>query len=261
MLGLERPPRWAMAAIAGLVVVDGLLIVQLGFAADTPNGSSQSASETTTRAGVSESRITTPAVSTAPAPPVAPTPPVIAVYGDGYTLGSSLGGLGAAGWPSRVAEQLNGEVRIHAVSGAGYAATGVSGEDFDDLASANPAPDADVTIVFGSRNDVGSAPAAAEAGAAETYRIILETAPETKLVVVGPAWSDARVPAELFEHRDAVERAARAVGATFVDPLVDEWFSDPTDLIAADDISPTDMGHAYLASLIGPAVQPLVTQD
>jgi hypothetical protein len=178
--------------------------------------------------------------------------PILAVYGDGYSAGSTLGGQAAAGWPALMAQQLDADLRLHAVSMAGYAAIGTSGEDFSALVAANPVPDAAVTVVFGSRNDIGNAASAISQGAAETFQLVRTAAPTTQLVVVGPAWSNADVPDDLLALRDAVRAAAEAAGATFVDPVAQGWFSSPGDLIATDGISPTDAGHAFLASQIAP---------
>ncbi|WP_176445645.1 SGNH/GDSL hydrolase family protein [Blastococcus mobilis] len=206
---------------------------------------------------------TTPAAEpTADAPPVAESPeapPVLAVYGDGYTTGSSLGGQGAQGWPALVAQRLGADLRQAAVSMAGYAAVGVTGETFPDLVAANPVPDADVVIVFGSRNDTGSSLAAVERSATETLATLRANSPEAQLLVIGPAWSNASPPADLDDLSDAVERAATAVGAAYVDPLTEGWFAESATLIADDGISPTDDGHAYLADQITPLVESALT--
>jgi hypothetical protein len=52
--------------------------------------------------------------------------------------------------------------------------------------------------------------------------------------------------------RDAVRDAAVAAGVTFVDPLVEEWFTGGVGLIADDGVSPNDAGHAYLAGVLEP---------
>jgi lysophospholipase L1-like esterase len=197
-----------------------------------------------------------PALASSPTTPAAkPTAvpvPVLAVYGDGYSRGSDLGGQGPAGWPALVAEQLGAQLSLDAVSRTGYVSTGTSGQDFAGLVAASPVPDAAVTVIFGSRNDLGQAPTAVGQRAAETFSLIRQTSPSTRLVVVGPTWSDADVPAEISAERDAVKAAAEQAGATFVDPLEDGWFRSPSGLIASDGVSPTDAGHQFIASALAP---------
>ncbi|MGY1716382.1 SGNH/GDSL hydrolase family protein [Geodermatophilus sp. SYSU D01106] len=235
-----------------LVVLNGALFTYLALrpapvdplAGRTPSPAAQT------------SDVATPPTSASPAAATsAPSaPPVLAVYGDGYSAGSALGGQGATGWPALVAAGTGAELRLTAAARAGYAAVGATGQDFAGLVTSAPVPDATVTVVFGSRNDYGQPLATVSAGAAATLQTLRQAAPETELVVVGPAWSDADVPAELLEVRNAVEEAAGAVDATFVDPLEAGWFSEPAGLIAPDGVSPTDAGHAFIASSLTPVL-------
>lgn len=198
--------------------------------------------------------------TTSPAEPSSAGSPVLAFYGDRYTGGTPLGGLGAAGWPSIVSERLGAEAtEPHALPDAGYvAASSLGGLTFESLVTEDPEPDADVTIVFGSRNDFQASPQEITAAATRTVELIRATAPETELLVIGPAWTDAAVPPELPPVRDAVRQAALAAGVTFVDPLAERWFFDDIGLIGPDLVSPTDAGHAYLADQIEPFVRDLL---
>jgi hypothetical protein len=180
--------------------------------------------------------------------------PVLAVYGDGYAAGNELGGLGSAGWPALVAQRTGATLSLHAVSQAGYAAQGVTGQDFPALVKASPERNAAVTVLFGSRNDEGDDPAVVQACAAQTISTLKANAPGMVVIVIGPVWSDAAAPAPLRAIRDAVQDAAGAAGVQFVDPLALGWFARPSGLIAADGVSPTDAGNAYLASQIAPFV-------
>lgn len=250
MRGLERPPRWGIAVLVVLVIGNIALLTHLFL-----------------RPAATDPYVPSSRASTVATPPVAPPadprstsdipeePAVLAVYGDGYTTGSAQGGQGSQGWPALVAEELGMEVRLGAASMAGYDSIGVTGETFPQLVAANPVPDADVVVVFGSRNDQGSSPASVEAAAAQTMASARAAAPGAQLLIIGPAWSNAAPPSDLAELSTAVQRAALAAGATYVDPLAEGWFSEPGTLIASDGISPTDAGHAYLAELIAPRVQ------
>lgn len=196
----------------------------------------------------------------APAPPPAAAPPVLAFYGDWYTAGTPQGGRGPAGWPAIVSGRLGARgTQPHALTDAGYVATSSFGDGtFTSLAEQLPEPDADVTVVFGSRNDYLAPPARITAAALRFSELVRAAAPRTRLLVIGPAWTDADVPPELLAVRDAVAAAATSADATFVDPLAEGWFVGEAGLIGTDGISPTDAGHVYLADRIEPLIRALL---
>jgi hypothetical protein len=174
------------------------------------------------------------------------------VYGDGYAAGNELGGLGSAGWPALLAERTGADLVLHAAPRAGYLAVGTTGQNFLDLVRAAPVPDAAVTLVVGSRNDMNQDVTRIRQNAAETISSIRSQAPDTTVVIVGPVWPDGNAPASVLAVRDAVRDAAVAAGVTFVDPLVEGWFIGGVGLIASDGVSPNDAGHAYLAGVLEP---------
>ncbi|MGY1723804.1 SGNH/GDSL hydrolase family protein [Blastococcus sp. SYSU DS0533] len=203
----------------------------------------------------------TPSAGTDDLPPVEQeAAPVLAVYGDGYAAGNESGGLGPAGWPAIVAQRVGAELQLNAVSRSGYAAAGATGQDFLDLVESTPVPDADVTLLFGSRNDLDESPAVVRENATAAIAAAQSQAPDTSVVVIGPVWDDGDVPDALLAVRDAVQAAARAVGVPFVDPLAAGWFAEQTGFIAADGVSPNDQGHVYLADRVTPLVQTAVAQ-
>jgi lysophospholipase L1-like esterase len=180
-----------------------------------------------------------------------PSGPVLVVYGDSYSAGGRQGGKGDHGWPALVADRLDADLRLHAAGGAGYAnGSRAAGETFLDQVLGNPEPDADVVIVFGSRNDRFLPATEVKDQAVAVYDAVRAAAPAAHLVVIGPAWDDDVPPDELFLTRDAVASAAAAAGALFVDPLADEWLRGHPELIGADGVHPDDRGHAHLAGLV-----------
>ena len=76
-----------------------------------------------------------------------------------------------------------------------------------------------------------------------------------RLLVVGPPWPTADVPASMLQVRDVLSTAARAAGAVFVDPISERWFVDRPDLIGPDGVHPNDAGHEYLAGKIAPLIR------
>ncbi|MGY1601174.1 SGNH/GDSL hydrolase family protein [Geodermatophilus sp. SYSU D00815] len=264
-LGLERPPRWFAAALVVLVLGTAavlVLLIQKQESLTVPStGEYAEILELSADPGPSGSTTAPTSTATAPAAPEAPAaPPVLAVYGDGYAAGNEQGGLGPAGWPALVAGSTGTELALHAASQAGYASVGVGGQDYLGLVESAPEADAAVTLVVGSRNDRGQNPAVVRSQAAQVIASVRETAPGSVVVLVGPIWSDGAPPADLLAERDAVRAAAEAAGVGFVDPLATGWFAAPAGLISPDGVSPTDVGHAHLATLIAPVVTSALAQ-
>lgn len=248
---VSRPPRWAIAMMIIFAVVDALVLVMLFR--QSPADADAAPAATSPAAATSTSPTSAAAV-----PPAVPSPMVggvLAVYGDGYAAGNEQGGIGAAGWPALVSSKLGMTLALHAVSQAGYVSVGVTGQDLGGLVQGAPPTGAAVTVLFGSRNDRGESAELVQAQVSQTIADARSAAPQTQLIVIGPVWSDAAVPADLLRARDAVQSAAAAAGVTFVDPIAEQWFGTGTGLIADDGVSPTDAGHAFLAGEILPVVQ------
>lgn len=261
-MALERPPRWGVVAIVVLVLANiGLVVLLVQRGASSPAQASPrvAAATATSSSPTQPSPASAAATGSASASTsAAPTgePGLLAVYGDGYSSGNSEGGTGAAGWPALVAQQLDMRLQLSAATLAGYVRPGSTDQTYPQLVQAQPPTGAAVTVVFGSRNDVAASPAEVQVAATQTFQAVLAAAPQTKLLVIGPAWSSAGAPAELTAVSSAVQQAAQAAGATYVDPLTQGWFADPNGLVSpADNISILDAGHVYLAGLIAPLVQ------
>jgi lysophospholipase L1-like esterase len=229
--GLPQAPRWAWIVMAfGLIwLVVGFVLLENrpappGFTAATPAPASAAGS------GQKATRVL--------------------VVGDSYTAGTPIGGLGPAGWAHLVADDLGITVDVAAAGGSGYVAKGPTGHTFTDLVSA-AGTGYDAVVFFGSRNDPGDR-TAVQTGANRAFIAARAATPDGKLLVVGPPWVNAKPPASIQAVRVAVQNAATAAGATFVDPLDRGWFYDRPELIGSDGVHPTDAGHRYLADLIGP---------
>jgi lysophospholipase L1-like esterase len=255
VLGLERPPRWGIVTVVLLVTANAALLAYLTLR-PLPVDPRAGAPAPTVATSDAAAESSTPAQSAVQSDPAGSEErPVLAVYGDGYSAGSSMGGQADRGWPAVVAAELQADLRLNAISMVGYAALGRSGQDFSDLVLASPEAGATATVVFGSRNDLGQPAAVVGQQAVETYALIRSAAPQTRLVVVGPSWSSADVPAELLALRDAIRSAAMDARAVFIDPIAEGWFADPAGLIADDGISPTDAGHAFIGTQVAPVLQ------
>lgn len=196
----------------------------------------------------------TPGPSVQPDPDEADTR--VVVVGDAFTTSSVQGAVAPSAWPPLLQERLDdASVEVSAADGAGYATPNVLGRTIGNLAADAPTEGADVVVVFAGRADGAGIADQVSIGASEVFAQIRAEAPEAALVVIGPAWPAAEVPAGVRNNRGVIQQAAVAAGATFVDPLEAGWFVDQPDLIAADGIHPTEQGQQYLADLIEPVVR------
>ena len=184
----------------------------------------------------------------------------VAVVGDSYTTGTDEGGLGPRAWTDlawhtlasrgvRVAADVAAEGR------AGYGVRGDHGSIFQDLTGRAVKPADGLVVFFGSRNDEGVDPGLLAGKARDTFDLARALAPSARFLVIGPPWPTADVPWQVLEVRDVLNGAARAAGATFIDPIGDRWFVDRPDLIGPDGVHPNDAGHQYLADKIAPLIR------
>jgi lysophospholipase L1-like esterase len=186
-------------------------------------------------------------------------PSRVAVIGDSYTTGSNEGGNGPQGWAARSWQSLARQgfqvtPDVAAEGGAGYGVRGNHGSVFGDLTPRAVKPDDAVVVFFGSRNDQGVDPAALADAARDCFVFARRTAPSARLLVIGPPWPTADVPDAVLQIRDVLYAQARAVGATWIDPIAERWFVDRPDLIGKDGVHPNDAGHAYMADKIAPLI-------
>jgi hypothetical protein len=184
----------------------------------------------------------------------------VAVIGDSYTTGTDEGGLGAKSWTViawqtlaqrglQIASDVSAEGR------AGYAVAGDRGSIFEDLTARAVKPDDALVVFFGSRNDEGVDPELLTVRARNDFYLARRIARSARLLVVGPPWPTADVPASMLQVRDVLSTAGRAAGAVFVDPISERWFVDRPDLIGPDGVHPNDAGHEYLAGKIAPLIR------
>ena len=183
----------------------------------------------------------------------------VAVIGDSYTTGSDQGGQGSQGWAARSWQtlarqgfQINPDVA--AEGGAGYGVRGNRGSVFGDLTPRAVRPDDTLVLFFGSRNDQRVDPAALADSARDCFVFARHVAPSARLLVIGPPWPTADVPVDVLQVRDVLYAQARAIGATWIDPIAERWFVGRPDLIGQDGVHPTDAGHAYMADKIAPLI-------
>ncbi|TFV59351.1 SGNH/GDSL hydrolase family protein [Mycobacterium sp. PS03-16] len=183
----------------------------------------------------------------------------VAVVGDSYTTGSNEGGEGNRGWATLAWQSLARQglpVRadVAAEGGAGYGVRGNRGSVFEDLTARAVSPDDQLVVFYGSRNDQPVEPALLSIMVYGVFQSARRTAPNARLLVIGPPWPTADPPEAITRIRDTLRYQARLANATFVDPLAERWFVDEPQLIGADGVHPTDAGHVYMADKIAPLI-------
>jgi lysophospholipase L1-like esterase len=109
-------------------------------------------------------------------------------------------------------------------------------------------------VFYGSRNDQGVDPAVYFGAALGALNVARRMAPSAPLLVIGPPWPTADVPASITLIRDVLAADAQSVGATFIDPIAERWFVGRPELIGPDGVHPTDAGHAFMADRIAPLI-------
>lgn len=199
----------------------------------------------------------TPAPSTTQPPP---GPAAVAIIGGSYTAGTEFGGMGRNGWPSLVATHLGQQgidiiPSVGAENGSGYITPGDDGTVFADQIPVMVRPDDQLVVIFGSRSESDTSTEEFQAGVRRTLDAARAAAPNAKIIVIGPVWTEPDPPKSALQSRDVVQTEAGLTGgATFVDPIAEGWFRDHPELIGSDGVHPTDAGHAYMADKITPLI-------
>ncbi|WP_146363578.1 SGNH/GDSL hydrolase family protein [Arthrobacter yangruifuii] len=212
----------------------------------------------TSRADDPRPSSTSTGVSPGAGPAVADSVVKIDVLGDSYTAGSVEGGRGAANWTRLVGTRFTDrgdtvELNVMAQPGSGYIARGNAGLHFREIVTLRLREDADVVLVFGSRNDGVQTDDAMYTAAKSLYADIRDRAPSARIIAVGPAWGEESAPDFIRANNEAMARAASEEDVRYVDAIAAGWFAgDSTGLISEDGIHPTDAGHDYLAGKIFP---------
>lgn len=191
-------------------------------------------------------------------------PAHIAVIGASYTTGSNEGGNGPLSWTAQAWNLLaqrgiQVQADVAAEGGAGYGQPGNRGSIFQDLTARAVRRGDALVVFFGSRNDQPVNPTRLTGLAADAFHLARHVAPDAHMPVIGPPWPSSTPPPAVLAIRDTLRGQAAAIGATFVDPIAEDWFVGHPDLIGHDGVHPTDAGHAYMATKIAPLIYSQLT--
>jgi acyl-CoA thioesterase I len=176
----------------------------------------------------------------------------VAFLGDGYTSGSTSGGQGQANYTALLASKDGWKVTTDAVYGSGYSAKPALETRLQKVVAAAP----QVVVVTAGRADDQSDPAAVGTAATKLYGDLKAKLPQAKVVVIGPMYLGAQVPADVTAARDSIRDAATTAQLPFVDPIAAKWFvGSDQDGIAANKLDLNDKGQQRLSQLVDEALK------
>lgn len=201
-----------------------------------------------------------PASNQASAAPAEATDQVVVI---GDSLSTGYGTRPELAWPVLLQEDYTNAHRpVHitnaAQNGSGYLSVGADEETFESEIAGSVTSTTDLVLLFGSENDMGTDPTTLERTAADAFARIKSAAPRAAIVVVGPPSYTDSPEAERLDVRDAIRSAADAAGASFIDPIADQWIMGQVEnLIGPDGDHPSEAGQRYLAAKMAAIVSSL----
>lgn len=187
---------------------------------------------------------------TAPATPVPVKPHSVVVIGD--SLSTGFGTTAKDAWPNLINTGPSDpkdplDLVNAAQNGSGYVTVGDNNSTFGTQVKLAVTADTEMVLFFGSENDRGHT--AAEIGDAATaaYAAAKTVSPHAAILVVGPPAYSNQPEANRLAVRDAVQDAAQAAGATFVDPIAQGWImGHVAELIGPDGVHPSVAGQHFI---------------
>ena len=249
---------------AGLVALLIVTLVVVAYALRTPDPviadpGTPTASRSATATSPAATSAATPSPMATAGNPFIGSGESVAFLGDSFAAGTGAS-TAAKRWTSVVAgEQGWSETNVaHAQTGytrAGRvgdctpstcpAYTGVTAE----VVAAKPA----LVVITGGANDVNADRAALTAAVTKTITDLRAGLPEARIVVTNPWWDMRPVSPKLADYSAAIQSAATAAGAQWVDtgqPLVGQGA-----LMQSDGVQANDAGHAALADAVTKALR------
>lgn len=157
----------------------------------------------------------------------------VAVIGDSYTSGSPAGGSKSspANWVNRIKTEMQAfglDMRpiVGATGSTGYISPGrkATPNRFADQAKRVVGTNDSLVVLFGSRNDSQAAPEELTPRVFETLSEVRRLAPNARILMIGPIWPNPTPTLAVQRNRDVLATQAQEFGATFIDPVGDQWF-------------------------------------
>lgn len=192
------------------------------------------------------------------APPSVPTLRVVILRG-GATGCRPTGGCSNANYAQVLSAKEGWTTTVLAQGGTGYV-SGSQNSPPTNFATQLPAiykARPDLVIVEGSVGDQYFPGPSVGQAAVELFTELKSHLPNAKVVAVGPAWAG-QPPANVAAVENAVDSAAVGRVTLAIDPIAEGWFSGANASLMAPDLqSPTDKGHAQMATMIAADLQRL----
>ena len=209
--------------------------------------------------GVPAAQDPAPATATAPA-----APHKVVVIGD--SLSTGFGTTPQDAWPNLIntdPADIGDQLQLFNAStnGSGYVSVGDGNSTFGSEVKDAVTSDTQLVLFFGSENDMGQPPAAIGAAASAAFADAKAKSPQAVMLVVGPPSYTDQPESDRLAVRDAVEDAAVAVGAMFVDPIAQGWIMGHVDdLIGPDGDHPSVAGQHYIKAQIEKLIKEALSQ-
>lgn len=186
-----------------------------------------------------------------PPPPELPAS-AIALVGSTHTAGASTG---PQAWPALATEQLlKQNINVDTNIASGSTPVGQDGQALTKEIQQAVQPVTKLVVLFGYAGDMESSATDLSTSVTGALAEAKKTAPNTRILVIGPTWTNGPPPQPLLTVRDTLKASAAKAGAMFIDPIADGWFAGQPDLIGPDNVTLTDAGHAYLAGKMAPLI-------
>ncbi|CAI9387775.1 SGNH/GDSL hydrolase family protein [Microbacterium sp. T2.11-28] len=243
-----RPPAWAVAALAVLVIAIAVLAFWRPWAQPAAS----------IAAGAEEVVAVTP-----PELLDLPENPRVLIFGDSWTWGEAA--APGEGYAYVVADIAGWTTVVDGIQGSGYLREGKNGLTFgqriDRLDPApNPELDPDLVIVQGSINDRKLYPEGYRDAVVAAWDALAELYPSARIVILGPAPHILPVEESTIAVDAELSRLAAARSWWYISPLAEEWITDADylDVIDTSEVGrnhPSTAGHRYLAERLAAAVE------
>jgi len=196
------------------------------------------------------SRSALPAHSTATPAPGEPGPVVVAI-GDSIMDGHGL--TPSKAWPQLIGQATDWQLTDLASDGSGFATPGDDGDTFQDQAAEAVALNPDIVIIAASSNDLDADPDEVAQATSATFAYLHDALPKARIIALNAFWGADPPPAELGLLDTAVEDAAEATGAHYLD--IGQPLAGHPELMQFDGVHPTAKGLLVLAAAIAKAIR------
>jgi lysophospholipase L1-like esterase len=239
-----REISWSAVALAGAGVIAIAVVV---FVLSSHGKHTATVPPTTGPTNVASTPASASAVVAASAKPV---PIVAAFFGDSYISGSAMDSGEDMRWPHLVSKRMGWTPYLLGVGGSGFIATG-QGDSFIQRVPRLMAAKPQIVIIQGGHNDVTYPRPQIEAAAKLLIDTIHADLPAAKLVVIAPFEPTNPTFSTAIAIEGYLKADAEAVGALFIDPIVDNWLQGrASTLIGSDGTHPTDAGEAAISTYV-----------